>query len=710
MLAGSPASLFALPELHWDDESTALYRPSAASPTLRLPAHSLIPGATYTFILTATTAASEDFTQAASQHPVRVSTAVTLTVALAPLAVTVRGGHSRTVPSATLVTLVADASDPSASAAPSGQPYPFTYRWAVHPHNTSMPLSDAVFAALTTPPTNVTDFGRELSLPAGALPPGDYTVSVAVSKAPLAAGRVEVAASTVITVAAASTVPTLEVVAGNAAAVVGLSASGLGLDAAKQLELRCVDETVNKTLQTLVGPLVWTVHTSVPDATADSLLVQSEDRTSVTVAAGSLLPGNTYRFECADAATGARAIATVPVAAQPAIGRATVTASPARSDTFTVAAEGFVSAVPGGGLLYEYRYLLNKNNSEGDEVERPLKEPTLASSATFTLPSGNVTLVVYVRHASDAPGGPLDLPSGVRMQLPSVQSSPPGGAVSSSSSPVANPGDRRRQLLQAASSEISSAVGAAGAFKRQVLDVRVLEGDASAAAVAAQIFGEDYGALPEGVDGHTCITARPQMVALKEEVLMQLQRVDAAAVATGVYMLQAACAVAAVASAPGELSAAAAAAAVSIAHRSLLSLTETGATVAPLPGGDPFECAVATLDLTLTASSLNCGGLDEDSRYAAVLNVMDSLRTLGAAMGLSLTDAEPDPLAYSMTSFTLQVRAPAPLTSAGPLQLLSSPLFPSRAKRRQVDMDCFESSISNRGSERDSYSVMTTLT
>ena len=198
---------------------------------------------------------------------------------------------------------------------------------------------------------------------------------------------------------------------------------------------------------------------------------------------------------------------------------------------------------------------------------------------------------------------------------------------------------------------------AAAAFKREVLDVRVLEGDASAAAVAAQIFGEDYGALPEGADGHTCVTARPQMVALKEEVLTQLQRVDAAAVATGVYMLQAACAVAAVASAPGELSAAAAAAAVAIAHRSLRSLTETGATVAPLPGGDPFECAVATLDLTLTASSINCGGLDEESRYAAVLNVVDSLRTLGAAMGLSLTDAEPDPLTYSMSSFVLQVRS-----------------------------------------------------
>jgi hypothetical protein len=78
------------------------------------------------------------------------------------------------------------------------------------------------------------------------------------------------------------------------------------------------------------------------------------------------------------------------------------------------------------------------------------------------------------------------------------------------------------------------------------------------------------------------------------QVLIQLQRVDAGAVATGVYMLQAACAVAAVASAPAELSAAAVAAAVAVAQRSLLSLTETGATVAPLPGTHP-----AVIDLNL---------------------------------------------------------------------------------------------------------------
>jgi hypothetical protein len=139
-------------------------------------------------------------------------------------------------------------------------------------------------------------------------------------------------------------------------------------------------------------------------------------------------------------------------------------------------------------------------------VERPLKEPTLASAATVTLPSGNVSLVVYVRHASDAPGGPLDLPSGVRVQLARVVSVPPGRTA------AAVPPRRRLQASH------HTAVEEAEAFKRQVLDVRVLEGDASASAVAAGIFGEDYGALPEGVDGATCTTARPQMVALKEQV------------------------------------------------------------------------------------------------------------------------------------------------------------------------------------------------
>jgi hypothetical protein len=190
LIGGTAASLEALPELNWAGAAAALYRPSASSPTLRLPPHSLLPGSSYTFVLTATTAPSPSASPAATA-PVRVSTAVTVAVALAPLAVAVRGGE-RTVPNATRIVVVADASDPSASAAPSGKPYPFIYRWAVLPLNTSYVLSAAVLAALTARPDNTTEYGRELALPAGALVPGEYRVSVAVSKAPLGPGRVEV--------------------------------------------------------------------------------------------------------------------------------------------------------------------------------------------------------------------------------------------------------------------------------------------------------------------------------------------------------------------------------------------------------------------------------------------------------------------------------------------------------------------------------------
>jgi hypothetical protein len=74
-------------------------------------------------------------------------------------------------------------------------------------------------------------------------------------------------AATIITVATSTTTPTLEVVAGNAAAERGLSASGRGFDSAKQLQLRCVDETANRTLQAAEGPFEWTVREQTSSAT-----------------------------------------------------------------------------------------------------------------------------------------------------------------------------------------------------------------------------------------------------------------------------------------------------------------------------------------------------------------------------------------------------------------------------------------------------------
>ena len=99
----------------------------------------------------------------------------------------------------------------------------------------------------------------------------------------------------------------------------------------------------------------------------------------VTIAAGSLLPSNTYRFQCSDPATGGSATATVAVAAQPAVGRVAVTPT-ARSDTFTVAAEDFVSSVPNGALVYEYRYLLNAAGEKypPERLTSPLQHSMLA--------------------------------------------------------------------------------------------------------------------------------------------------------------------------------------------------------------------------------------------------------------------------------------------------------------------------------------------
>jgi hypothetical protein len=122
----------------------------------------------------------------------------------------------------------------------------------------------------------------------------------------------------------------------------------------------------------------------------------------------------TYRVVCAHSASSATLL--LRVAPSPTLGLASATPliTPSGTHGLTLSAHQFASRLPNTSLLYEWRYLYAG-------VELPLSEatadPTLHVRA---LPAGEGTPVVYVSHATAAASGPLDAPTGTRVQLPAV--------------------------------------------------------------------------------------------------------------------------------------------------------------------------------------------------------------------------------------------------------------------------------------------------
>jgi hypothetical protein len=110
MVGGGEGSLALLPELNWAAAINGAYAATAASPVLRIPPNSLIPGKQYVFVLTA---------HAPLDPSYRASGRVSVVAALEPLTAAIRGG-SRVVATASETVLIAAATDPSDSRAPDG--------------------------------------------------------------------------------------------------------------------------------------------------------------------------------------------------------------------------------------------------------------------------------------------------------------------------------------------------------------------------------------------------------------------------------------------------------------------------------------------------------------------------------------------------------------------------------------------------------------
>ncbi|KAK3281997.1 hypothetical protein CYMTET_10244 [Cymbomonas tetramitiformis] len=623
LVDGAVADLAVIPELEWDTEEMAQYRGSARTATLVIPKNRLLAGREYTFLLSAAPGGND--TLAASSQ---------VTLAVQPAAVTLAfaGGDSQRVSQEAGVTLQALAHDPMDSTKTSGVPHAFSYTWqlqAVSGAAAGMELSEAATSALFAAPSEGNSYGAAVTFPGGSLAPGSYLASAEVARAPLSSGAPRRVAREVLVEVVAEELPAVRVQVGSEDTLRGIQS---GMDPSKALRLEC---------ESAAAAFLWRVQASTGEALED--LALRVDSAFLKVPPGRLRAAQTYVFTCEVDGGMNSASVEVHVQGAPSAGLATVFPSTGEAGTgkFELLAEKFVSGgTGGGGLQYEYRYI-----HAGDPLrrEQPLRERTVANRINVSFPPGPIIPVVYVQQLAAAQSGPTDLPSGSRFELPEVRVEMTASAEVAASLRT----HRRRRGLQQ-----SGEVDAAAQLKEAAFDVEVKEADVYGAVAAAQVWGDIYGIG----GGQGCAARTEGLVALKRDILVTFSELDRATLASSVYVLQSTCAVAALLAEPADLSLAGAEAAVRILTRKLYAMSGSreAVSLAPVPGGDAFECLMQAVDLLQLGLNLNCGSDDQAASDPTRIQVLALLLDAGKVVSYT-TDPDDDPKDYRMTTYNMSV-------------------------------------------------------
>ena len=467
------------------DEGTAALetaRRTMAGRTLYLPPALLVPGASYEFEVHAVMAGNSEL---ASSGTVRfdVSEGEVLPGLL---------GGDRVAYADEALTLTAVPRDTADAGAPAES---FVIEWICE----SLAGGGDCFVDVATA-TALQARDAELTLPAGAMAPGQYRFSVFTSRPPATAAR-STSASAVVTILAA----------GGEAGGAPAPRVRVAIDAYTDLSRFVVSERLALTAAVeadIATALSWSVDEESLNAELVDIAEFGADAPSLVLPAGALVASRGYIFTVTavtpDGAVTASASVAVTAAGVPFGGAAAI--SPASGvdteTTFAIHASDW-SAPPGAGpLTYEFRHSpLGGDDGDGED-EVPLGPASMSPSIEALLPAGRRQIVVIVRDARGA---------ATRYATP--------GAVTVS----AGVGTASRRLVQADASALAMAESLVAPPARA--------GDVARVQQAAAIYASYYGTAEVATDSSSGACTATNGVASAHGVVLEALETAAAGAA-----------------------------------------------------------------------------------------------------------------------------------------------------------------------------------